>query len=146
MKWILLILLAVSLLSCDISSPEEIAVSEIKEILSDLELRFPSNNIDNDLDIIMSHYDDDYLHSGSSKSEERERWLILLIDYQELVIEDLEIDVIDNYDAHASFRMKFSRSDISLEIDVPEEEDFLHYFELDSVDDHWRLIGDQETE
>jgi len=146
MKWILLILLAAVLVSCDVSSPKEIAESEIRSILDDLELRFPSNNIDDDLDIIMSHYDDDYLHSGSTKSDERERWYILLIDYLELNIEDLTIEIIDDYDAHVSFQMIFSRSDISLEIDVPEEEDYLYYFEIDTMDDHWRIIGNQENE
>jgi len=145
-KWILLLLLAVTLVSCDVSSPKEVAESEIRNILDDLELRFPSSNNDNDLDIIMSHYDDDYLHSGSTKSDERERWYILLIDYLELTIEDLEIDVIDNYDAHVMFRMIFSSSDASLEVDVPEDENNLYYFELDSVDSHWRIIGNQQTE
>lgn len=146
MKWTLLLLLALALFSCDVSSPEEVAESEIRAILEDLEFRFPSSNIDNDLELIMSHYDDEYLHSGSTKSSERERWYILLIDYEELVIEELEIEVEDNYDANASFRLIFSNRDETLEIDVPEEEDYLYYFELDSVDDHWRFIGNQQTE
>lgn len=145
-RWILLPLLFITLISCEVSSPEEVAESEIRTILDDLEMRFPSSNIDNDLDIIMSHYDDDYLHSGSTKSYERERWFVLLIDYLELTIEDLEIDVLDSYDAHATFRMVFSRSDAVLEVDVPEDEDNLYYFELDSVDSHWRIIGNQRTE
>ncbi len=147
-SWVKLIfaglILVVGLLSCDVSSSKEIAEAEIEDLFTNIIINF-SNGYQY-LDDIIIHYDTEFLHSGMTIPDERNQWMLWLIDYNTLEIKDLDIEVIDDYHARANFVLTLSSATSEITITVPGDYDNISFFEVDSSDNNWKFIGNQLSE
>lgn len=139
MKWLILLLIALSfLLSCDLSSPNDINDSEITNLLDDIKIAFSMYDITE----IMDQYSDDYLHNGNDYDDEYQIWDSRLINFTSIQFSDIEIEYIgDNY-AEIYFTLKLSGDDGSFTWDEPSVENGdISYLKL--INGNWRIFGNR---
>ncbi|MBN2461811.1 MAG: nuclear transport factor 2 family protein [Candidatus Cloacimonetes bacterium] len=128
------------LLACNkVSSPGEANAAEINQLLNDLELAFNYH----DLDEIMTFYHEDFLHNGNDFDAETVIWDNRLLDYLELEIDNITVDVISGEYAVASFTMTLSNQDGFVTSQEPSQENGdLSYLQLFFSD--WKIVGNQQ--
>jgi hypothetical protein len=97
-----ILLFAVLLFSCDVSSPEEADKAEILDILDSIKDSF------NQLDLtgIMQHYHPDFLHNTDSYIFEEIVWEERLAQYYLIAFSEITIDLQGDF-ATANFKMTF---------------------------------------
>ena len=119
-------------ISCDTTSPEELDKNEIIDILDSIQSNFNMN----DLDGIMQYYHQDFNHNEDDFDWERDViWFTRLNDYDDLLFENIEITLNENY-ATASFIMHLDETST----DEPSDENGdISYFFYDF--ESWKLCG-----
>jgi len=140
MKYLISIFILFLMISCsDLSSPEEVNTARIKEILENIENAFIFDNIEE----IMINYHPDFLHNGDDYDDEELRWEIRLIDYNEIMISDIEIDFLTDISAIANFKLTLKSSDNEEEFSEPSNENGdISNFHKESGE--WKIFGNQE--
>lgn len=94
MKQLLLILiLVVSLSSCETSSPKEIAKAEIEEIFEKVRSSYNFG----DLPGIMEHFHPNFLHNGDDYQVEEVVWELRWTQYSTLDFGELDIDLNNDF-------------------------------------------------
>ncbi len=139
MKYFISIFVFFILMACsELSSPEEVNIAVIKDILENIEHAF---NFDN-LEEIMLNYHPDFLHNGDNYQNEELRWQIRLIDFVEIKIENIEIDFLTEFSAIAGFKLIFKTIDDELEFSEPSNENGdISFFHKESG--VWKILGNQ---
>jgi len=139
MKYLVSIFILLLLLSCsDLSSPEEVNTSMIKEILENIETAFNFA----DSEVIMSYYHPDFLHNGDNYQNEELRWQIRSIDYNEIMISDIEIEFFTDFSAIANFTLILKSINNEEEFSEPSNENGdISYFHKESGE--WKILGNQ---
>lgn len=92
-KILFLLLISVVIISCDLSSPEDVNKSEIKNIFDEIKTVFNFN----DLDAIMQNYHPEFKHNTNDWAFEEIVWNIRLNDYDVIDFSDLQIDLHGDY-------------------------------------------------
>jgi len=133
------VLILFVVLSCsDISSSEEENKVIIEQTLTDISIAF---NFD-DLSGIMDRYHPDFLHNGNDWNDEEFIWEGRMIEYLEMEITDVEIDLISSSRATAEFILTFRNSETEVIWNEPSEENGdLSYFSY--VNSEWKISGNQ---
>ncbi len=139
MRFGLLIIIVVLLSGCSgLSSTEDVNKSLITEMLEDIRIAF----ILADLNAIMSHYHSDYFHNGDFFADEEVKWESRLIEYSEIDITDLDIDISGNF-AVASFNLDLiSENGSSLYQEPSAENGDLSYLYYENGE--WQIFGNQQ--
>lgn len=137
-KLILLIMVCLAFVGCDFSSATEVNDSEINDILDDIVIAFSMYDINS----IMAKYWDSFLHNGNDYDDEYQIWDSRLINYNEIKIEDREINYVGTEYAEVLFTLKFINDDTTVTYEEPSlENGDLTYFQKEN--DQWKLIGNQ---
>jgi hypothetical protein len=138
MRFLASLIILIFLTGClDLSTTKDINNSQITEILEDIRISF---NLA-DLDQLMSHYHSDFFHNGDLIGDEVLRWESRLIEFTEIDISNIEIDVDGNY-AIASFTLTFETSESSNNWSEPSVENGdISYLIFDS--EEWQIFGNQ---
>ena len=135
MKYLLLLLsfMFLFLTSCDTTSPEELYKNAILDILDSIQLNF---NMHSGPDDIMQYYHPNFNHNSDSYDWERTIWEIRLNEFNNLNINNIEINLNGNY-ATANFIMHLD--EIITEEPSDDNGDISYFYrELGS----WKLCGE----
>ncbi len=137
-----LLFLIIFIISCDSTNPKIYAEAKINEILTDLELSFNSN----DLDQIMKYYHSDYRQYKDgyylSKADIYDKWEYRLAEYSILDIDEREIEVSGDFWAVVTCKMSLISDDEILEYNEPSEENGeISYFYKTSSGE-WKICGE----
>ena len=127
-----ILLLAVLLFSCDVSSPEKADKAEILDILDSIKDSF--NQVD--MPGIMQNYHPDFLHNTDNYIFEEIVWEDRLSQYSLIDFLDIDIDLHDNF-ATVSFIMKLDE-DVFNE---PEDHGDISYFYREF--NGWKICGNE---
>ena len=131
--------LALLILSCDVSTPEEAGQAALENALDELELAFNLHHIDE----IMVYYSPDYLHNGDDKDDVQLDWEIRLNDYQEMVLDDIVIELNDDR-ATISFIRRFYDNGQMVKVLVdPDDNGDMSYWKQEF--DEWKIVGNREN-
>lgn len=84
-----LFVISLLLFGCDVSSPKDVAESEILDQLDALKTAFNLG----DLDGIMKHYHPEYYHDGDDYAAVELRWQLRLIEYDSISFDDIDVEV-----------------------------------------------------
>lgn len=134
---LMLAVAALALASCEVSSPEDIARSRIKDIIYDLTSAFNWKQIGS----IMQYVHPDYLHNGLQDHELRELWLDRMALYDLLTCSVLEIAVDGDY-AVVSMELTFQSAEHGTQVlNEPHSSGDVSYFYNDGSG--WRIYGNQ---
>jgi hypothetical protein len=128
--------LGLLLASCDLTSPEEVAQNEIRDIIYDLSSNFNWKLVDG----IMDHAHPDYLHDGMQSFGLRQLWLDRMSQYDLLDCEIQEVEVDGDF-ALVRMRMTFTSATGELVLDEPQDSGDASYFY--NGGNGWRLYGNQ---
>jgi hypothetical protein len=140
-KQIILIFLSALIIGCSgFSSSEDINKSLIKEMLDDIKISF--NLID--LGNIMYHYHEDFFHQGDFYEDELIRWESRLINYEEMNITDVEVELNGGF-AVVYFTLIFNNEEESNVWSEPSEANGDISYLIFS-DDKWQIYGNQLAE
>ncbi len=91
------------LISCsDLTSTEDLDKSRLDDIFDAIENGFNENNIE----VIMEKYHLNFLHNENNYNDERNIWDIRITQYDQIIIENLEFKIIENW-ATVNFTLKF---------------------------------------
>ncbi len=134
---VFLFFLLTLLFSCkSVSSVNDIAKYNIKEILSKIEFDFNFAQLDS----ISTYIHNDFKHKGRDKNKEIIFWNDLAHRYTFISIEDIEVYRLDYYRAKAKFKLTFQNSTQTVVYNEPSEEfGDLSYFYYENG--KWYLIG-----
>lgn len=125
------------LVSCDVSSPGDVAKSEIKDHLDAMKTAF----VLDDLDGFMTFFHPDYFHDGDTFLTVQLKWELAMMEYQSLDFEDIDVD-IDSPQAHVTGQLVLWDADGTAEsFSMPDEYADFSYWQLDNGE--WRLFGRQ---
>jgi len=130
----MLIMLVLS--SCESSDSDTLAQREIRDILYDISYDFNLK----DMNGIMEHLHNDYLHRGMNRYNFNNLWLNRMTLYSLLEIEVLYIDLNGNSAIVYSKNKFMSNSDTQI-LNEPEESGDISYFKRDNG--VWYIYGDQ---
>ncbi len=131
----LLALIFLFIISCDITSSEELDKNEIIDILDSIQSNFQFD----DLYGIMQYYHQDFLHNEDDYDWEMFIWEQRIADYDELNFENIEIVLNGNY-ATAYFLMHL---DDTFTEEPSDENGDISYFFYESGS--WKLCGKNFT-
>ncbi|MCB5250036.1 MAG: hypothetical protein RBS16_01510 [Candidatus Cloacimonadales bacterium] len=133
-----LFFIALLLSSCltDLSQ-EDVAKSQINDILMQIKDGF----LEIDVPKIMSVYDNDYLHKGKNKSDQRFIWQDRLTSFSYLELIDIKIDINGDF-AVAYFLAEYSKYGNKTTFIEPDDIGDMSYFRR--VNGQWQVYGDQE--
>jgi ketosteroid isomerase-like protein len=121
----------------DVTSSDDLDRSRIEDIVDGIRDAFNAQ----DLDAIMDYYHPDYRHKGHSYTQERQIWALRMIDYVDMTIEDVSID-LNGAHATVSFKMTLTNStDSDLTLEPYENGDFSYFLKEDGF---WKVWGDQK--
>ena len=125
------------LISCDVSSPGDVAQSEIKDHLDAMKTAFALD----DLDGFMSYFHPDYFHDGDTFLTVQLKWELNMMEYQNLDFENIDVDV-HSPQAHVTGQLVLRDAEgTAVYYSMPEECAEFSYWQLD--DGEWRLFGRQ---
>ncbi|MDO9577764.1 MAG: nuclear transport factor 2 family protein [Candidatus Cloacimonadales bacterium] len=137
MKQLLLILiLVVSLSSCETSSPKEIAKAEIEEIFEKVRSSYNFG----DLPGIMEHFHPNFLHNGDDYQVEEVVWELRRNQYPTLDFDDLYIDLNGDF-ASVAFTLYLGDEEFT---EPSTEKGDLSYFY--KTFDGWKICGNEFVE
>jgi len=138
MKYLIIFFLSILLINCTgFSSTEDINKSEIIEMLDDIRIAFNMA----DPDQIISHYHSDFFHNGDLYEDELIKWESRLINYAEMDMLDIEIDINGEF-AIAYLTLSFTeQSDTDSWEEPSEENGDLSYLIFDG--NEWQIYGNQ---
>ncbi|MCD4820181.1 MAG: hypothetical protein K8S23_15980 [Candidatus Cloacimonetes bacterium] len=124
------------LISCsDLTSTEDLDKSRLNDIFDTIKTGF----YENDSDLIMKTYHQDFLHNENDFNAEKLIWGIRVVNYDQIAIENLEFSIHENW-ASANFRLIFTYNDEETVFDEPSEElGDLSYFYKEF--DTWFVCG-----
>jgi len=135
---IFVIVILLTILSCDITSAEEASEANLRTALDELELAFNFHHLDE----IMVHYSTEYLHNGDDWEDVELDWNIRLNDFQEMELENVVMDIGDGR-ATVSFNRRFLNNSIMEEVLIdPEENGDMSFWEREF--DEWKIIGNKK--
>ena len=138
MTRIFVIVILLTILSCDITSAEEASEANLRTALDELELAFNFHHLDE----IMVHYSTEYLHNGDDWEDVELDWNIRLNDFQEMELENVVMDIGDGR-ATVSFNRRFLNNSIMEEVLIdPEENGDMSFWEREF--DEWKIIGNKK--
>lgn len=131
-----LLLMLITLVTCDLTNPIDNDSSQIKDLLYDLSIAFNNKEIEN----VMNYVHPDFLHNGLIPFTLRELWLDRMAVYSLMSIENISVQVTDEH-AVATFRIRFEGQDGEIEYEAPFELSDVSYFYFHQ--DKWKLYGNQ---
>ncbi len=135
-----IILLACNLMllsGCDLSTPEDASIGEIRNALNEIEIAFNYHHIDE----IMYYFDNEYLHNGDDISNVTLDWEIRLNDYQEMELSEIEIELDGDRAAVNLLRKFLVNGSVIVEQDSISETGDICYWGL--VANKWKLRGNR---
>ncbi len=137
MKNLIFILIIGSVIvSCDLSSPEEVDTAEIEEILQDIQNAF----IYEDETVIMSFYHPEFLHGTDTYNAEQIIWESRLNEYDLMSIAEIEIELNDNF-ATVYFTLTFdAQTTQEPSTEHGDMSDFYREY------DDWKICGNNFTQ
>ena len=143
-KYIFIVIISLFLITCNLSEKEDIDKAQITNILRDIENIFNGvDSVQNKHDKIISYYHTDYLHNSERLVSVGNFWSIRLNDYTNIKIEDIRINLDDDF-AFASFKLTFFDRDNKPNGPYPEPVfGILSYFWHDLTS--WRIYGNQNS-
>lgn len=132
-----ILLLAVLLFSCDVSSPKEADKAEILDILDSIKDSF--NQVD--LDGIMQHYHTDFLHNTDNYIFEEIVWQERLSQYYMIDFSEITIDLQGDF-ATANFIMTlYDDKGGSVVSQEPDDHGDISYFYREF--NGWKICGNE---
>ena len=136
MKYCLFLIL-ILLFSCDdFTSSEDINKHNIEDILDHIQTSFYTDDVTS----IMENYHPDFRHNTNSFSDEETLWQIRVVDFYDIAIEDVTIDLNNSIWATASFKLTlFYDEDKIVTMEPSEANGDLSYFYKD--DGQWKICG-----
>ncbi|HPR18471.1 MAG TPA: nuclear transport factor 2 family protein [Candidatus Cloacimonadota bacterium] len=136
MKYFLVVLLAISLFSCDLSSPSEVNKAQIEEIFEGIKTAFDFK----DVDALMQYYHADFLHNTDDWGDEYAVWQIRMNEYDTFDFANIEIDTHNSF-ATVSLTMTLDNEQTS---EPTDENGDLSYFY--KTEDGWKVCGNNFSE
>lgn len=128
---------ALLLLSCDVSSPKDVAESEIRDQLDAIKTAFNLG----DLDGIMARYHLEYYDDGDDYAAVELRWQLRLIEYDSLSFDDIAMN-IDHPSAYVSGTMTLSAGNGDpLVMLLPDDTTELTWWQ--NFNGTWKILGRQ---
>jgi hypothetical protein len=127
------------LTGCDLSTPEEANLAEIRNALDDIEIAFNYQRLD---DIIV-HYALDYRHNGNDYQDVLLDWDIRLNDYQELKISEITIELDDDRATVSLIREFKNNGMVAVILIDPADSGDISYWELKN--NAWKICGNRLT-
>ncbi len=104
MKYILILLVILSIAGCDVSKPKEADNYNIKEFYNQISYDF----LLYELDDIYDKYSDDFMHNGRTIWTEEDWWRDKRENYSQLTFDNLEINSVGDNFAEVSFIVTFT--------------------------------------
>jgi hypothetical protein len=140
-KSIFVVFFAIScFLSCSFSKSDDVDRAQIADVLKRIEQSF--NNWDH-VNNIMSHYHPDFLHNGATHNAEEFVWRERKINFIQMQIEVISIEIYDHDFALARLRVYyFDRDHRYGPFIEPEHFGDMSYFFHDQV--RWWIYGNRE--
>jgi ketosteroid isomerase-like protein len=130
-----LILISILLLgACNDSNSKTQDRTRVEDMVEAIRDAF--NN--DDIEAIMAEYHPDFLHNGRTLSEERQVWQARMIDYSDMMIDNLSVEV-DSDDATASFKLSLTNLNGTVVSEEPRDHGDVSFFRKD--DGTWKIIG-----
>lgn len=141
LRFLLIILLAISLLSCDSTDPQDYAKAIIDQILTDIEINFNSNNLVELMKNYHSNYRQYYEGYYLDYDDILERWEIRLANHALIEINDLDIELQGDFWATAKCTLIFISDEGTIEYSEPSSENGdISYFYKNSAGE-WKICG-----
>ncbi len=131
-----LMLLALLLTGCPVTTSPYYNESRIRDILNYMERAFNEH----DIDAMMRYIHPEYLHDGMNRWQVRELWLDRMAEFLLLDFENVQV-VIDDEDAYVSFTMKLMKEYETVYSNEPSAHGDCSYFIYDHGD--WSVYGNQ---
>lgn len=135
--WLIILPLLILLGSCKGSDPDTIAQNEIRDILYDISMNYNAQDIEG----IMDHLHDEYLHNSMISWGFNDLWNDRMTQFNLLEIEVLYIEMMGNKAIVHSTNTFISPTHEEV-LNEPEESGDISYFIRD--DGLWLLYGNQE--
>ncbi len=130
------LLLAVLLFSCDVSSPKDADKAEIRDILDSIRDSF--NQFD--LPGIMQHYHPDFWHNTNNYAFEKIVWQERLAQYYLIDFSEITIDTQGDF-ATANFIMTLYDESGSVVSQEPDDNGDISYFYMELGS--WKICGNE---
>lgn len=128
-------LLIMIVLACgDATSSDEGDTFEIRDLTEQLEERFNSGDINH----LMTLYDPAFLHNGTNWDQERQRWELRRIDYYDLDIEDVEIELNDDLATVYCNATFTGLEEVEVFVEPYENGDYSYFWKNNG---EWRICG-----
>jgi len=141
LRFLLIVLLAIFLFSCDSTDPQDYAKARIDQILTDIEINFNSNNL---VELMKNYhtnyrqYDEGYYLDYNDISE---RWESRLANQALVEINDRDIELQGDFWAKVNCTLIFISDEGTIEYIEPSSENGdISYFYKNSAGE-WKICG-----